>query len=242
MTTQNAKTSPCTYARIAGALYLVLFILGPFAFFMGRTGIVVPNDPGATLGNLMASAWTFRFGMVAETFIVLVEIIICALLYVLLKPVSRPLSLAAALARFAQAILQAVSLFTAVPALLLLNGDRCFAALATDPLNAMVLLFMNINAFVIMIWGLIFGFHLLLLGYLVYRSGFLPKILGVLIFIASVGYLSQSYGHILLPQYDGILATIVVVLSVPGELAFALWLLVKGIDGKRWEERALPTG
>jgi hypothetical protein len=238
MTTRTAETSPRTYARIAGILYLVIFILGPFAFFLGRTSVVVPGDPAATIDNLMASESMFRLGMVAETVIVLIEIVVSAILYVLLRPVSRPLSLASALARFAQSVLQAVNLFTAVPALLLLGGAGYLAAFEPDQLHALVLLFMDVNAFVIIIWGLIFGFHLLLLGYLVYKSGFWPRILGILLLLASLGYLAQSYGHILAPQYDDLLSTIVLVLSIPGELAFTLWLLIKGVNVERWEDRA----
>lgn len=233
-----AKTSPRVYARIVGVLYLVIFILGPFAFFLGRTSVVVPSDPTATISNLMASESMFRLGIVAETAIVLIEIVVSAILYVLLRPVSRPLALASALARFAQSVLQAVNLLTAVPALLLLSGASYLAAFEPDQLNALVLLFMDVNAFVIIIWGLIFGFHLLLLGYLVYRSGFWPRFLGILLLLASLGYLAQSYGHMLAPQYDDLLATVVVVVAVPGELAFTVWLLWKGVDVERWKERA----
>jgi hypothetical protein len=134
--------------------------------------------------------------------------------------------------------LQAVNLFTAVPALLLLGGAGYLAAFEPDQLNALVLFFMDLNAFVIIIWGLLFGFHLLLLGYLVYRSGFWPRILGILLIIASLGYLAQSYGHILAPQYDDLLSTIVLVVAIPGELVFTLWLLIKGVNVERWEERA----
>jgi hypothetical protein len=237
-TSHTTRTSPRTYARIVGVLYLVIFFLGPFAFFMGRVAVVVPGDPVATINNLMASESMFRFGMVAETLIVLIEIVVSAILYMLLRPVNMPLAFASALARFGQSMLQAVNLFTAVPALLLLGGAGYLAAFEPDQLNAIVLLFMNVNAFVIFIWGLLFGFHLLLLGYLVYKSGFWPKILGILLVIGSVGYLAQSYGHLLAPQYDGILSTVVIVLSIPGELAFTLWLLIKGINVERWEERA----
>jgi hypothetical protein len=186
----------------------------------------------------MVSESMFRFGMVAETLIILIEIVVSAMLYMLLRPVNMPLSLASALARFAQSILQAVNLFTAVPALLLLSGASYLAAFEPDQLNALVLLFMDVNAFVIIVWGLLFGFHLLLLGYLVYKSGFWPKVLGILLVIGSLGYLAQSYGHILFPQYDSILSTVVIVVAVPGELAFTVWLLWKGIDVERWEERA----
>lgn len=241
MTTRTAVTSPRTYARIAGALYLAIFILGPFAFFLGRTSVVVPGDATATAANIMVSESMFRLGMVAETAIVLIEIVVSAILYVLLRPVSRPLSLASALARFAQSVLQAVNLFTAVPALLLLGDAGYLTAFEPDQLNALVLLFMDVNAFVIIIWGLIFGFHLLLLGYLVYRSGFWPRILGILLIIGAVGYLLQSYGHLLAPQFDDILSTVVIVLSIPGELAFTVWLLWKGVNVERWEQRALEA-
>ena len=89
MTTHTAETSPRAYARIVGVLYLVIFILGPFAFFLGRTSVVVPGDPAATIDNLMASESMFRLGMVAETVIVLIEIVVSAILYVLLRPVSQ---------------------------------------------------------------------------------------------------------------------------------------------------------
>ncbi|MBX0329676.1 DUF4386 domain-containing protein [Oscillochloris sp. ZM17-4] len=239
MTARTNGTSPRVYARIVGALYLLIFFVGPFAFFMGRTSVVVPGDPAATVNTLLASETMFRLGMVAETVIVLVEIVVSALLYVLFRPVSRPLALAAAFARFAQSILQAVNLITAVPALLLLGGAGYVTVFAPEQVSALVLLSLDANAFVIIIWGLLFGFHLLLLGYLVYRSGFMPRILGILLIIGAVGYLAQSYGHILVPQYDELLSTVVIVLSIPGELAFTVWLLWKGVNIERWEQRAL---
>lgn len=239
MATRVLGTSPRRYARVVGALYLLIFFVGPFAFFMGRTSVVVPGDPAATVEALLASETMFRFGIVAETVIVLVEIVVSALLYVLFRPVSRPLALAAAFARFAQSLVQAVNLFTAVPALLLLGGAGYVAALEPGLVNALVLLFLDANAFMILIWGVLFGFHLLLLGYLVYRSGFVPSVLGILLFIGGIGYLAQSYGHILAPQYDGTLSTVVIVLSIPGELAFTVWLLWKGVRVEQWEQRAL---
>jgi len=241
MENRTATAAPQKFARVAGVLYLLIFFVGPFAFFMGRVGVVVPGDPAATVENLIASQSLFRLGIVAETVIVLVEIVVSAILYVLFRPVSQPLSLASALARFAQSILQAVNLFTAVPALLLLGGASYLTVFSPDQLNALVLLFSDANAFMIIIWGLIFGFHLLLLGYLVYRSGFMPRILGILLIIGAVGYLSQSYGHILMPQYDDILSTVVIVLSIPGELAFTVYLLWKGLNVEKWKERALES-
>ena len=238
MSSHSIRTSPAVYARTVGILYLAIFFLGPLAFFLGRNSIVVPGDPAATVSKLLSSEPMFRFGVVVETVIVMVEILVSALLYVLLRPVSRPLALASSFARFAQSVLQAVNLFTAVPAFLMLGGATYLSAFNPDQLNALVQLFMDVNAFVIIIWGLIFGFHLLLLGYLVFKSGFWPKILGILLLLGSLGYLLQSYGHILAPQYDNILSKVVVILSIPGELAFTIWLLIKGVDTARWEARA----
>ncbi len=241
MSTRILGTTPEAYARTIGVLYALLFFLGPAAFFAGRTSAYVPGDPAATVEGLMAAESTFRTGMVAETAIVIIEIVTSAMLYVLFRPVNRALSLASTFARFGQAMLQAVNLLTAVPALLLLGGAGYLTAFAPDQLNALVLLFMDVNAFVIIIWGLIFGFHLVLMGYLVLRSGFLPKFLGILLLIGAAGYLLQSYGHIIAPQLDTTLATVVIVMSVPGELGFTLWLLLKGVNGERWEERALEA-
>lgn len=227
--TNTPQPSPKTHARIIGVLYLLIFFLGPFAFFMGRTSVFVPGDASASVANLLASESMFRLGMVAETLIVLIEIVVSAMLYTLLKPVSKSLALASAFARFAQANLQAVNLLTAVPALMLLNSNY-LVAFTPEQVSALTLLFMDANAFVILMWGLLFGFHLLLLGSLVYRSGFLPKVLGILLVIGAVGYLLQSYGYLVAPQFDAVLANVVIALSVPGELAFTLWLLWKGVN------------
>jgi hypothetical protein len=234
-------TTARTYARIAGVLYLLIAVVGPFAFFMGRVDVVAPGDPAQTVGNIIASESTFRLGMVAETIIVMVEIVISAILYVLFIPVNKPLSLASAFARLTQTVLQAVELFTAVPALLLVGGASYLEAFEPDQVNALVQLFLDVNGFLILIWGLVFGFHLLLLGYLVYSSRFLPRLLGILLFIGGIGYLLQSYGHLLVPQYDSILATVVIVLSIPGELGFAIWLVWKGVDAEQWQARASGT-
>ena len=222
-------------ARVSGVLYLIIFVVAPFPFLLGGASLVVPGDAAATAANLSASGPVFRFGMVAETIVFLVEIVLAALLYVLLRPVSRPLSLAAAFSRVGEAVVQAVNLLTSSLVLLLLGGAGYLAVFDADQLNALSMLFLDANAFVVLVWGLFFGFHLLLLGYLVFKSGFWPRVLGILLFVAGVGYLAQSFGHMLLPRYDEILSVAVIVLAVPGELAFSIWLLAKGVNVERWE-------
>lgn len=224
-------------ARLAGVLYLVIFVAGPFAFLMGRTGPVVPGDAAATAANIVEDETMFRIGMVAETIVFGVEIVLASILYVLLRPVSRSISLAAALARFAEAVVQAVNLVTGGIVLALLSGAGYLAAFESEQLDALAMVFVDMNEFLVMVWGLLFGLHLAMLGWLVSRSGFWPRPLGRLLIVAAVGYLAQSYGHLLVPRFDDALAVTVQILAIPAELAFTVWLLWKGIDVDRWARR-----
>jgi hypothetical protein len=228
-------------ARWAGVLYLVIFVVAPFAFLVARSSILVEDDPAATARNLIDNEGRFRLGLAAESVVFLVEIVLAALLYAILRPVSRTISLAAAFARVAEAVVQAANLLPAGLALLAVGGAGYFASFGEEERNDLVLLALDASEFMILVWGLFFALHLLLLGYLVYRSGFLPRILGILLALASVGYFAESYGTILSPGASGTLELVVLVLAVPGELAFALWLLVKGVDEAKWSERALEA-
>ena len=230
-------------ARLAGLLYLAIFVIAPFAFVVVPDRIVVDGDAVATAANLVESAGLFRAGMVAETVIIAIELVLAGLLYALLRPVSRPLSLAAAFARVGEAIVQAVNLCTSGIVFLIATGTGYLAVFEPDELDALTSLFVDANEFGVMVWGLLFGFHLALLGYLVYRSGFWPRAIGALIMVASIGYLAQSYAHIVAPEHDAFFEVFVVALAAPGELAFTIWLLWKGVDVGRWyqrHDRSLP--
>lgn len=221
-------------ARAAGSLYLLIFVIAPFAFLISKADVLVDGDAAATAANLAANETQFRLGMAAESVVFLVEIVLAALLYVILRPVSRGLSFAAAAARVAEAIVQAANLLTSFVALTLVGGAGYLAAFQPDELNALTSLFLDANEFMILVWGLFFGLHLALLGYLVYKADFFPKILGLLLMLASVGYFAESFGNILTPSSADLLANLVMVLAIPGELVFALYLVIKGIDVDNW--------
>ena len=223
-------------ARAAGVLYLVIFIISPVAILVSKSGLLVPGDADATVNSIMASSTLYRLGIVAETVIFLVEIVMAAILYELLKPVNKTLSLAAAFARLAEAIVQAVNLLPSVIVLMLVSGASYLTVFDTSQLNALVLLFANAYEYLVLVWGFLFGLHLLLLGYLVYKADYFPRFLGILLMVASAGYLLQSYGAFLIPQYQSLLDTFVMVVAIPGELAFTIYLLWKGIDVKKWKE------
>jgi hypothetical protein len=227
-------------ARLAGLLYLIIAIAAPFSFFYVRATIIVPGDATATASNIMASEWLFRLGIVSDSVVFLSEIVLVVLLYVLLKPVSKTFSLVAAFARLAMTVMQGINLLNYFFVLLLLSGAGYLTVFEPEQLHALALLFLNAYEYVALIWGTFFGLHTFVLGYLVYKSGYFPRILGVLLVFASIGYLTDSFGNFLLPQYEEIFASIVVVLAV-GELLFTLWLLIRGVNTEQWEKRTLES-
>jgi hypothetical protein len=213
-------------ARIAGILILTIT---PFALFsfMYVGNLVVPGDAATTANNIMASEGLFRLGLVSDSIVFLLEIVIVVMLYVLLKPVSKTLSMIAAFSRLAMTAIQGINLLNHFTALLLLSGADYLTIFEAGQLNALVLLFLNAHGYVVHIWGLFFCLHLFFLGYLVYKSGYIPKILGIVLIVASVFYLIQSWGNILLPKGEEIFSMIGFLSII--ELAFPIWLVIKGV-------------
>jgi hypothetical protein len=204
--------------------------------------LVVPGDAAATAQNVVANQTLFGWGMAGESVIFLIEIVMAGFLYVLLRPVSRSLSLASALARASEGIVMAATnLFTSILTLIVIGNSGYLAVFDQEQQEALALLFQEANNYVILIWGLFFALHLVLLGWLVYRSEFFPKIPGILLVLAGIGYFAQSFGVMVAPGLSDTLETVVLVLATPGELVFALWLLIKGVDENTWKARALES-
>jgi hypothetical protein len=214
-------------ARIAGILILIISPFAVFSMMYVTSNLIVPGDAATTANNIIASAGLFRLGIVSDSVVFLIEIAIVVMLYVLLKPVSKTLSLVAAFARLAMTVIQGINLLNNFTVLLLLSGADYLTVFKPDQLHALVLLFLNVHEYVVLIWGLFFSLHLFFVGYLVYKSGYIPRILGVLLVIASLCYLTQSFGNILLPKYEEIF-TLIGFISII-ELAFPLWLVIKGV-------------
>ncbi|MBW1789955.1 MAG: DUF4386 domain-containing protein [Deltaproteobacteria bacterium] len=214
-------------ARIAGGLILIISVFAPFSMLYVPSTLIVPGDAATTANNIMASEGLFRAGIVSDSVVFLIEIVLTVILYVLLKPVSKTLSLVAAFSRLAMTIIQGINLLNHFTALLLLSGADYLTVFEADQLHALVLLFLDAHNYVALIWGLFFGLHLFVLGYLVFKSGYIPRIVGVLLIIASLCYLTQSFGNILLPKYKEIFAWVGLLSMI--ELAFPLWLLFKGV-------------
>ncbi|MBK8616406.1 MAG: DUF4386 domain-containing protein [Anaerolineales bacterium] len=229
------KSSIQMTARIAAILTLLIVVLAPFSMLYIPTTLIVPDDAAMTANNIMASQGLFRAGMVSDSIVFLIEIVLTVLLYVLVKPVDKTLSLAAAFSRLAMTVIQGINLLNHFIVLLLLSGASYLTVFAPDQLQALVLLFLNAHESVTLIWGLFFGLHLLIFSYLVYKSVYLPKFLGIILFVVALCYFIQDFGTMLLPQYKTLFISIGSLAFL--EIVFPLWFLVKGVNIEQWEKR-----
>jgi hypothetical protein len=237
MQRQPTGSSPQVYARVAGLLYLAIFLLAPFAEFAVRATLIVPGDPGATADNIAASESTFRAAFASDLVVFVLEVVQAAVLYVLFRPVSRVLALVIKFTRLAQAIILGLNLLNMFIGLQIVVGADYLTAFDPSQVEALALVFLEAQSWGYELGLVFFGLHLTVLGYLVYRSGFLPRVLGVLLVASAIGYFANSGAVFLLPEYADVLAPVVVVTALIGELPLTLWLLIKGVDVERWRER-----
>jgi len=162
------------------------------------------------------------------------------ILFVLLEPVNRLLSLVAAASRLAMTAIHGINLLNYVFALLLVSGAGYLTVFETSQLQSLVMLFLDAHSFGFTIGIAFLTLHVFLLGYLIFRSGYLPKVLGILFLVAGLGYLIDSFALLLSSSYETTPVVITLAIAI-AELAFPLWLLFKGVNIERWKERALVS-
>jgi uncharacterized protein DUF4386 len=236
-----AGTSPQVYAKVAGVIWLIVAILAPFAEFFVRQGLIVPGNVAATGDNIVASQSLFRAGFATDLVVFVIEVALAAVLYVLFRPVNRTLALVMAFARLAMVTILGLNLLNMFTALQLLTSPQYAIAFEKSQVQALAFMFLNAQHYGYALGMVFFGLHLGVLGFLVYRSGFLPRILGILMVVSALGYLADSFTKFLVPQPADALAMIVVVTALIGELPLTLWLLIKGVNVERWRQRAMAS-
>ncbi len=224
---RSADTSLRTAAIVAGLGLLIMAVLAPIANFSILQKLVVPGDAAATANNITAEPGLLRLATTLFVIVCALDLVVAWALYILLRPVSRDLSLLAAWFRVAYAAIFASALNNLVVASQLVGRAGYLKAIPTDQVNAQVM--SSLDAFVSG-WDLgliIFGLHLLLIGCLAFRSGYIPKLLGVLIVIAGLGYLADNVGPLLSANYTVTVSTFTFV----GEVLLLFWLLWKAVRG-----------
>ncbi len=224
-----SDTSLATAALVAGTGLLLMAVLSMISVPL-LEGFAVPGDPAATASNIAGNEFQFRLAVVGLLLVIALDVVVAWALYVFLAPVHASLSLLAAVFRLVYAAVFAAAVANLATILELLNGDATAGAVGTDQH-----VFANYAAFASG-WDVglaLFGLHLVLVGYLVFRSEYVPRLLGLLLAVAGVGYLVDSFGVLLAADY-GLQITL---FTFVGEVVFFGWLLYRGRTIRRSELR-----
>ena len=218
-------------ARVAGLLYLLIAITGPFVLIYVPGKLFVPGDASATANNILAHVTLFKAYIVVGLLSELFFIALVLALYRLLHGVSRELAIVMVILVLIDAPMAFLSVANQVATLAIVQGADFLSAFDQPQRNALATLLINIDRLGIPVSEIFWGLWLLPLGLLVYRSGFLPRFLGVWLLINGIAYVIISFTGILVPQQVGIVNTIAFPILL-GELAFMLWLVIIGARPK----------
>lgn len=220
-----------SYARTAGALYLVIAVAGAFSIGYVPSVIIDTSNAAVTVNNLMENAALFKFGILGDVVVLLVEVVLTAMLYIMFKQVSPTLSLIAGWARLAMVLVMAMNILFNIMPVFLLNGAPSLNGFDTGQLQSTAMIFFQMHEFGVYIWQLFFALHLVALGALVIKSGLVPKFLGYMLMLGSFGYFIQGLAKITGTEHSMIIALYIglLILVTVAELALALWFLIKGV-------------
>lgn len=232
---QPVETAPSTsgsarrVARIVAVLYIIIAFVSGLPHFYMPAELIVPGDAVATASNIAAGEGLFRMAIGAEFVILLSEIVLSVLLYGLFRAVNRTVSLITAVSRLVMTTIHGVNLLNYFVVLLLVRNADYQATLGADGVNGLVSLFVEAHSYGFAIGIAFLVLHVFGLGYLIIKSGYVPKLFGYLFLVAGLGYLIDSIRILLLPGYETTPAWIALPIII-GEIAFPLWLLIKAVN------------
>lgn len=228
-----AETSPRFTARMAGFFQLLESVTATFGqvIILGR--LVVSGNAAATATNILGHERLFWLGFASSLLAVVFHIVYALLFYDLLKPVNRRISLLALLVLLVASTIQAVTGLLYLAPLLILQGGSSVSAFTLEQLQVLALVFLKLNAYALNVHLVFFGLWCILTGYLIFRSIFLPRVLGVLLAISGLGWLI-----FLFPPVGYRLFPFIAAASALGEIPVEFWLMVMGVNIQRWKEQA----
>ena len=231
-----ATFSPNQYSRIGGMLYLIIIVAGISAELFIRGNMIVSNDAAATFNNITASPLKWRLGIAADIVMHICDIPLMMIWYVLLKPVNRNLALLAILFVLTQtATLVATKLNLFTP--LFLSGNANYLqSFNAQQLQALSYVAIKSDGYGFGNGLIFFGCGIIGLGYLIFKSRYFPAVFGILMQVAGVCYLIDSFSLILDPDLAHKLFPFILIPSFIGELSLCLWMLIKGVNMGRWNE------
>lgn len=237
----NQEQAPRLQARTAGALYFIVVGASLFAAFT-RSALIVHGEAVVTAANVLTSDLQFRFAFAADLISSAAYIGVTALLYDVLRPAGKSLTLLAALFGLAGAGVMAMNMANQLAPLFFLGDASYLAALESDQLQALARVSLRMHALGYNIAGVFFGLQLLLWGWLILKSVFLPRLLGALLVFAAFCYETNAFAGFLAPAFAAQLPSYILLPGLVAEGGLALWLIVFGLNVAKWKEQANATG
>ena len=237
----RARNSPKALARTTGAFYLLLTVAALTAEFFVRSRLIVRGDAVATAQQIVSHPSLYRMGVICDLTNLLCDAIVAVLLYRLFRPVACTIAMLAAVLRLIMVCVLSTTVVFSLAPLRLLSATVSASSLPLAQAQAFTTIALDLRSQTVNIALIFFGVHLMLVGYLAYRSAFLPRIIAILLGLAGLGYLLNSLIRFAAPgvmePYFPYLAS----LWGLAEWSFTLWLLIVGIDVEKWFELAKST-
>src|SRR5262245_23407059 len=227
--------SPQRYARIGGVLYLIIIAAGLFGELFVRGSLVVPGNAAATAAHIVQSRYVWRVGIAGDLLMHICDVGLMLVFYILLRPVSRNLARLTILFNLVQTCVLVVNKLNLVVPLFLLGDGAYLKAFTPEHLQALSYVAIRTHDYGFAFGLIYFGVECVVIGYLIVRSLYFPKALGVMMQIAGVCYVINSFALLLYPPIATRLFPFILLPPFVAELSLALWLLVKGVDVRKWQ-------
>lgn len=225
---ENKVGSLKKIARLAGLLYLFLIITGIYGIFYVSTQVIVLGDTVTTAQNIIANEFLFRTGIINDLISNIIFMLLVLVLYRMFKQVNE--NQAKLMVALVVVQIPAVFIMEAlnITSLMIFKGE----ILQTFELNQrqdLAMLFLKINDYGTLTLEMFWGLWLLPFGLLVYKSGFIPRIFGIMLMIAGIAYMNDSFIALLFPSYSALINQPILLLVAIGEISITLWFLIKGV-------------
>jgi len=226
-------TKPRRLARTIGLLFLLTILAGIFAQGFVSERLINFGDAAATARNILSNRGLFQMGFTVYLIEMTCQIATAALWYVLLRPVSQPIALTAAFIELTGCIVKSFARVFFIASLFVLGGGASLSTFSAPQLQSLALLLLKVNDQGAAMALAFFGFSTTLNGFLIFRSTFLPKFLGVLGMIAGIGWLTFLY-----PPLGYRAFPFIALVGLLGAAATIFWLLTFGVNEQKWQEQA----
>lgn len=220
-------------ARIAGFLYFLIIVFGIIAQIFVRDSLVDYSNASVTSGNILSSEFLYRFGFVSELLMLVSDIGVTTILFLIFKEFNSGITIVSSLFRLTAIIVLGVISLTHYGALFFIKGSQYLNVFDPAQLDSLALLSIKLHGAGYNICLLFFGFHLLFLSWLIFKSSYFPKFLSYLLVVGGCCYIINSFTWFLFPDLVKYIYPAILIPCSLGELIFSFWLLIKGVSPKK---------